>query len=74
MDKKDKKQIVKPLGLVRKEMQENIVKAINESGLPLSIVSYILKDMLNEINIAVAQQESAEISQYEAELATLKEE
>lgn len=61
--------IEKPLGLVRKELQEKIVNAINESGLPLSMTAYIMKDILDTVNATVAQQESAEIAEYEAKLA-----
>ena len=61
--------IEKPLGLVRKELQEKIVNAINESGLPLSMIAYIMKDILDTVNATVAQQESAEIAEYEAKLA-----
>lgn len=61
--------IEKPLGLVRKELQEKIVNAINESGLPLSMSAYIVKEILDGINATVAQQESAEIAEYQAKLA-----
>lgn len=61
--------IEKPLGLVRKELQEKIVNAINESGLPLSMTAYIMKDILDTVNATVAQQESTEIAEYEAKLA-----
>lgn len=66
--------IEKPLGLVRKELQEKIVNAINESGLPLSMIAYIMKDILDTVNATVAQQESAEIAEYEAKLAELNKE
>lgn len=36
--------------------RNNIVKAVNESGLPLSIISLIFKDVLTEIN-SKAQEE-----------------
>lgn len=37
--------------------KNNIVKAVNESGLPLSIISLIFKDILSEID-SKAQEES----------------
>ena len=52
----DNEILQKPLGLVRKELQEKIVNAINESGLPLSMSAYILKDILDTVNATVAQQ------------------
>lgn len=65
----DKNQITKPFGLIRKETQDAIVKTINECGLPLSVSMYILKDIMEQISVAVAQQESTEIAEYEAKLA-----
>ena len=65
----DNEILQKPLGLVRKELQEKIVNAINESGLPLSMSAYILKDILDTVNATVVQQDSAEIAEYEAKLA-----
>lgn len=67
----NKNQITKPFGLIRKETQSTIVNTINESGLPLSVSMYILKDIMEQISVAVAQQESAEIAEYEAKLAEL---
>lgn len=66
--------ITKPLGLIRRELQDNIVKDINESGVPLSLVAYILRDILEQVNATVIQQDNAEISEYEAKLAALKDE
>lgn len=67
----NKNQVMKPFGLIRKETQDTIVKTINECGLPLSVSMYILKDIMEQISVAVAQQESAEIAEYEARLAEL---
>lgn len=67
----NKNQIIKPFGLIRKETQDTIVNTINESGLPLSVAMYILKDIMGQISVAVAQQENAEIAEYEAKLAEL---
>ena len=72
MEQKTKQTLTKPLGLVRKELQENIIDAINESGLPLSMTAYIVRDILENINLAVTQQEKAEIDEYEAKLAKFK--
>lgn len=67
MSKKEKN-VPKPLGLVRKELQETIINAINTSGLPLSMSAYIVKDIAEQVSAAAAQQESAEIAEYEAQL------
>jgi hypothetical protein len=69
-----KETMQKPLGLIRKELQEKIINAVNESGLPLSMSAYIVKEILDGINATVAQQESAEIAEYEAKLANFNKE
>lgn len=62
----------KPFALVKKELQESIVNSINESGVPLEIVQYIIKDLYEQISATVTQQENNEIAAYEAKLAELK--
>lgn len=61
----------KPFSVLRRELQETIVNAINSSNMPLSVSMYILKDIMEQVSVAVAQQESAEIAEYEARLAEL---
>lgn len=65
----NKSDITKPFSVLRRELQETIVNAINSSNMPLSVSMYILKDIMEQISIAVAQQENAEIAEYEAKLA-----
>ena len=65
----NKNNITKPFSVLRRELQETIVNAINSSNMPLSVSMYILKDIMEQISIAVAQQENAEIAEYEAKLA-----
>lgn len=65
----NKNNTAKPFSVLRRELQETIVNAINSSNMPLSVSMYILKDIMEQISVAVAQQESAEIAEYEAKLA-----
>lgn len=65
----NKNDITKPFSVLRRELQETIVNAINRSNIPLSVAMYILKDIMGQISVAVAQQENAEITEYEAKLA-----
>lgn len=65
----NKNNIEKPFSVLRRELQETIVNAINSSNMPLSVSMYILKDIMEQVSVAVAQQESAEIAEYEAKLA-----
>lgn len=67
----NKNDITKPFSVLRRELQETIVNAINSSNMPLSVSMYILKDIMEQISVAVAQQEKAEIAEYEAKLAEL---
>lgn len=67
----NKNDITKPFSVLRRELQETIVNAINSSNMPLSVSMYILKDIMGQISVAVAQQENAEIAEYEAKLAEL---
>lgn len=46
----------KPVSLIRRELTENICKAINESELDISIVELILRDIMRDVsNIAQTQ-------------------
>lgn len=65
----NKNDITKPFSVLRRELQETIVNAINSSNMPLSVSMYILKDIMEQVSVAVAQQEKAEVAEYEAKLA-----
>ena len=67
----NKNDITKPFSVLRRELQETIVNAINSSNIPLSVSMYILKDIMEQVSVAVAQQEKTEIAEYEAKLAEL---
>ena len=67
----NKNNTAKPFSVLRRELQETIVNAINSSNIPLSVSMYILKDIMEQVSVAVAQQENAEIAEYEAKLAEL---
>lgn len=67
----NKNDITKPFSVLRRELQGTIVNAINSSNIPLSVSMYILKDIMEQISVAVAQQEKTEIAEYEAKLAEL---
>ena len=42
--------IDKPLIIAKEELCQKITQAMNESGIPLFIIEYILKDILNDIH------------------------
>lgn len=43
------------------ETKNNIIKTVNESGLPLMVVAYILKDIQEEANMKAAQELEIEL-------------
>lgn len=54
----------KPVSLIRDELVQKLVTAINESNLSYFILEYILKDLLNEVHNAAVQQAQREKAQY----------
>lgn len=62
----------KPASLIRDELVQKFVTAMNESNLSYFILEYILKDLLNEVHngaVRQAQQEKAQYLQMEAQAA-----
>lgn len=49
MDNKSKN-VDKPLIIAKEELCQKITQAMNESGISLFIIEYILKDILNDIH------------------------
>lgn len=56
--------IAKPLSLLKNEYICGIVELTNNSGLPLFVVEYLLKDLLGEVHRAANKQEEDELSSY----------
>ena len=65
-------EVIKPITLVKKEFTSEIVKTINSSALPMFLIEYILKDILNEIHINVTQQLQEDERKYEQEVKRQK--
>lgn len=53
--------------------KNNIVKAVNESGLPLSIISLIFKDILSEIDSKAQEELKQDLQKMQEELNKQKE-
>lgn len=53
--------------------KNNIVKAVNESGLPLSIISLIFKDILSEIDSKAQEELKQDLQKMQEELSKQKE-
>lgn len=57
--------IIKPMSVMRQELTEQIINAINNCKLPLFVIEYILQDVLNTVKSISKQQCEMEIAQYE---------
>lgn len=53
--------------------KNNIVKAVNESGLPLSIISLIFKDILSEIDSKAQEELKQDLQKMQEKLNKQKE-
>lgn len=53
--------------------KNNIVKAVNESGLPLSIISLIFKDILSEIDSKAQEELKQDLQKMQEEQKEQKE-
>ena len=58
-------QIRKPLSLVKNDFVNDIVQIINNADLPIFVVEYALRDVLNEVHSLSVQRSEAEKLQYE---------
>lgn len=62
----------KPVSMLISDLKDAIVAAINNCGLPLSIVSYVYDELGAEVKQATAQQAEAERKEYESALAAYR--
>ena len=58
----------KPANLIMEETKENIVKIINESGLPPFLVEPIIKDLYKQVSILKQQELEKNRQEYENSL------
>ena len=60
--------MTKPANLIIEETKENLVKVINESGLPPFLLEPVLKDLYNQISILKQQELEKSRQEYENSL------
>ena len=65
--------MTKPANLIIEETKENLVKVINESGLPPFLLEPVLKDLYNQISILKQQELEKSRQEYENSLNQEKE-
>lgn len=64
--------IVKPATLARRELIDKLVEVINESQLPMFVITPILEDLLAEVKSVEQKEYEADKAQYEQQLAQAK--
>ena len=64
----------KPFIMLKNELMEKIITAINESGLDICIVEMILEDIMRDVSRVVDREAKKQMEEYEAAIAALQEE
>ena len=64
----EKKNVEKPVMVMRREFINNLASLINQSGLALLIIEPIMRDALNEINTRLNNEEKLEFEAYKNSL------
>jgi len=59
----------KPIVLAMEELKQNIMKAVQDSQLPIYIVEPIMKEMYQQCNMANEEFKMKQIAEYNQELA-----
>ena len=65
----DEKEIMKPAILLKEDFTKNLIELCNNSGLPLFVVEYILKDVYMEVKAVVKKQYESDLAKYKSDLA-----
>ena len=61
--------INKPISLIIEESKQTIVNAINSTGLPMTLLEMIVRDLYNEVRQKALYQYESEKVEYEKALA-----
>lgn len=64
--------VVKPITLLREEFIENVATLCNSSGLPFFIIESVLRDFVQEVNIASRKQFETDRLKYNQEVENLQ--
>lgn len=62
-------EIYKPLSIARDDLMKSLVKAANDSGLPLVVMEYVARDFYEEVKNTAAMQYDKDKENYENALA-----
>lgn len=67
-------EIYKPLSIARDDLMKSLIKAANDSGLPLVVMEYVARDFYEEVKNTAAMQYEKDKENYENALAQKNEE
>ena len=62
--RKEEKAAEKPVVLLKEDLKENIISAINNSHLPLFLVEYVMKEIMTEVTAMSRDELLAERQKY----------
>lgn len=65
----DEKEVMKPAILLKEDFTKKLIELCNNSGLPLFVVEYILKDVYMEVKAVVKKQYESDLAKYKSDLA-----
>lgn len=65
-------QINKPISLIKEDFTTELINLCNNSNLPLFVVEYILKDLIQEIHLITKRQLESDKKQYEDALNNMQ--
>lgn len=60
--------VVKPVTIIKEEFTNELISTINKCPLPMFLIEYVLKDILNEVHINVTRQLQEDGKKYEQAL------
>lgn len=68
----NKKEVIKPSTILKDEYINNLTNLTNNSGLPLFVIEYILKDFIQEVHVTSKKQTLLDMEKYEEQLKALQ--
>lgn len=60
----------KPISLIKEEFTTELIQLCNDSKLPLFVIEYILKDIIQEVHILTKQQYEADKQRYDQSISS----
>lgn len=65
-------EIIKPVTLLKEDFSRNLIELCNNSGLPLFVIEYILRDVYMEVKELAKRQYETDLEKYNSNLQELK--